>query len=108
MNTNDEEFDYEEDFTFKDSERATSRELDLLNLNGRSVLTVPVSDGITSCPDRGDRVLRIINLEHLNGEERRLAEKLVRKYADRFSLDGEEIPVTNIVMHRTYHRQHTR
>lgn len=50
----------------------------------------------TSTAMRAGKVLQLLNLEHLNEEEKQSIETICKKYSDLFYLDGDKLTTTNI------------
>ncbi|XP_043604719.1 uncharacterized protein LOC122577454 [Bombus pyrosoma] len=49
---------------------------------------------------RFDKIIELLRLEHLNEEERKTVEELIRRNQDRFHLPGETLEGTEILEHR--------
>ncbi|KAL7289391.1 hypothetical protein TKK_0016591 [Trichogramma kaykai] len=89
-----------EDYSFDDpaiqhSIQDTLKDLGILN-DDESQLDV----NTVQIESRLDKLLKFINLSHLNEEELKASKQLLTKNSDRFFLEGDELTATNVIEHR--------
>nr|XP_034195346.1 uncharacterized protein LOC117611508 [Osmia lignaria] len=57
-------------------------------------------DAVHQEPERAQKILKILQTDHLNQEEFANVEDIVKEHADRFYIDGDKLPATNKIYHR--------